>query len=117
VGAEFKFYKKDNGSVKGPLKVSPGAEFTGKTGFLGVPNKVTFHNLTGNDLTFSDDDGALKTGQKLEVPRGKTEGFEIDGAVAVGGVYGFTVTAQPLAGQESGPELLRAANPEIIITG
>jgi hypothetical protein len=113
--AEFRFFKKGNG---GPLRVWPPVEFPSKTGFLGNPSKVVFQNSTPNELTFTDDDGALKPGQNLRVPAGRTEDFEINAAtVQLGSVYGFTVTSTLMAGQEQDSVALAAANPEIIIVG
>jgi len=113
--AEFRFFKKGN---SGNLRVWPPVEFPSKTGFLGNASKVVFRNSTANDLTFTDDDSALKPGQNLTVPAGKTEDFEINAAtVQLGNVYGFTVTSRLTAGQEQDSVALAAANPEIIIVG
>ena len=110
--AVFKFFKKGSG---GNLRFSPDVDFPTKTGFLGNPSKVVFHNLTGDDLTFTDDDKALKPGQTLKVRAREKEEFDIDGSVVPGNVYGFSVTPTLTTSQE--PLLAAAANPEIIIVG
>jgi hypothetical protein len=112
--AEFRFFKKGN---SGNLRVWPPVEFPSKTGFLGTASKVIFQNSTATELTFTDDDGALTAGQILKVPAGKTKDFEINAAVQLGNVYGFTVAPTLTPAQEQESVVLAAANPEIIIVG